>query len=99
MITFIDNQLNRVTMYRLVMYFLALLIGVAALEAGFGLLPYSPLAILTSGFAFTLFCYVGNELFAKLFKAAPNTESVYITAFILALIVPPAQIWDLHGML
>src|SRR6266404_9423833 len=99
MITFIDNLLNRITMYRLVMYFLALLIGVAAIMAALGQLPYSPLAILTSGFAFTFFCYLFNEIFARVFKAPTNTESVYITAFILALIVPPTQLWDVQGML
>src|SRR6185437_2276942 len=83
----------------LVMYFLLLLIVVAFGISFFSLLPYSPLAIFTSFWAFLAVCWVSNESFAKLFKAAPNTESVYITAFILTLIVPPALPTDVNGLL
>jgi ferredoxin-NADP reductase/Na+-translocating ferredoxin:NAD+ oxidoreductase RnfD subunit len=99
MITFIDNLLNRITMYRLVMYYLAVLDVVAAICGALGLLPYSPLAILTTFFFATLVCWATNEAFAKFFNASPNTESVYITAFILALIIPPTLPSDLSGML
>jgi ferredoxin-NADP reductase/Na+-translocating ferredoxin:NAD+ oxidoreductase RnfD subunit len=95
----IDSWLNRITMYRLVMYFTLLLIAVAFVISFFGLLPYSPFAIFTSFWLFLAVCWVANESLTKFFKAAPNTESVYITAFILTLIVPSALPNNLNGML
>src|SRR6185437_12852174 len=89
MLEFIDSILNRVTMYRLVLYYLIVLI-VAAMVFGFvGLLPYAPLNILFSAVIITLVCWVVNTIFAKTFSAATNVESVYITALILALIISP----------
>lgn len=97
--SFIDSLLNRITMYRLVLYYLIVLVIAAIIFAAFGLLPYSPWAILTSGALATLVCWIANGLFAKIFKAAPNVESVYITALILALIIPPALPTDFSGIL
>jgi ferredoxin-NADP reductase/Na+-translocating ferredoxin:NAD+ oxidoreductase RnfD subunit len=99
MISYIDSLLNRITMYRLVLYYLIVLIVVAIVFAGFGLLPYSWLAILTSAVVATAACWVANESFAWAFDAAPNVESVYITALILALIVPPAEPTSLTAIL
>lgn len=95
---FIDRFLNGITMYRLLLYFLTLLIAVATLCALWGLLPYSPIAILFSTTIATAVCWIMNELCAWIFKAHPNVESVYITAFILALIVTPAPPSDLRGV-
>jgi glycine betaine catabolism B len=97
--TYIDSLLNRITMYRLVLYYLIVLVVAAVIFAAFGLLPYSWLAILTSSIVATAVCWVTNELFAKFFNAAPNVESVYITALILALIIPPALPNNFSGLL
>jgi ferredoxin-NADP reductase len=96
-IPFVDNFLNRITMYRLVLYYLVLLAIVGFVYAFFHLVSFSPWALLYSFFLITAVCWVSNELFAKLWKVTPNTESVYITAFILALIMDPAAITDIHG--
>jgi ferredoxin-NADP reductase/Na+-translocating ferredoxin:NAD+ oxidoreductase RnfD subunit len=86
---YIDNLLNRITMYRLVLYYLLALIAVAIVFGAFGILPYSPLAIIASTLILTVACWLTNQIFAKIFHATVNTESAYITALILALIIPP----------
>ncbi len=91
----IDNFLNKTTMYRLVLYYLIALLIVAAVFGYFGLLPYEPGAIIFSAIFLVAVCWLTNELFAKTFGAQPNSESLYITALILALIISPAA--SLHG--
>ncbi|MDB5244886.1 MAG: hypothetical protein JWN18_756 [Parcubacteria group bacterium] len=88
----IDAILDRITMYRLVLYVLTILIVVAIIEALFGVLSYSPWAILLSTALAVATCYVVNAIGARLVNAATSVESVYVTAFILALILPPATI-------
>ncbi len=78
-------------MYRLVLYFLIALCVLAAVLGLFGVLPYSPLAILISVIFITLVSLVTNDIFAVVFKAPKNVESVYITALILVLIITPLQ--------
>lgn len=78
-------------MYRLVLYYLVVLLLLAVVFSSFKLLPSAPLDIIISTLVFLVFSWATNQLFAKVFKAQVNTESVYITALILALIVTPAQ--------
>ncbi len=89
MLSFIDSLLNKITMYRLVLYYLIFLLLVAALFGAVGILPYSPLAIAASTAILTAAAWLTNLIFAKIWKAHPNVESVYITALILALIITP----------
>jgi glycine betaine catabolism B len=91
MITLIDRLLNKITMYRLVLYFLIVLLAVAAIFGAFHLLPYSPVAIIFSTLILVVVAWASNGVFARLFKAQPNSESSYITALILALIITPAM--------
>jgi ferredoxin-NADP reductase len=97
-VTFIDNLLNRITMYRLVLYFLIALLAVAAIFGAIGVLPYSPLAIVFSTAVLLAVAWLTNQLFAKTFGAQPNVESVYITALILALIITPVVPQDGMGI-
>jgi len=79
-------------MYRLVLYYLIFLIVAAMLLSSFGYLPYSPAALFFSAISLVVYSLAANTLFAKIFRVPPNTESVYITALILALIItPPLQ--------
>src|SRR5439155_9792879 len=89
MITLIDTLINRITMYRLVLYYLIFLLGVA-LALSFGkVLPYDPFALLFSiGFLVGV-CGITNTIFAKAFGVPANRESMYISALILALIITP----------
>lgn len=89
MLKWIDNWLNRITMYRLVLYYLVGLVIVAIVAAAFGLIPYSPVAIFASAMAFVVACWLINIVFSRVFEAPTNIESVYITAFILVLIIAP----------
>jgi ferredoxin-NADP reductase len=89
MIHLIDNVLNRITMYRFVLYYLISLVVAAAALSLFGLLPFQPIDLLASTAVLVLVCWIANTLFAKVFRVPPNTESLYITAFILALIITP----------
>jgi ferredoxin-NADP reductase len=86
----IDTILNRITMYRLVLYYLIglLAVGVALSFAG---LLFDPYALLFSTAFLIAVCWITNTIFAWAFGVAPNTESVYISALILALIITPLQ--------
>lgn len=89
MIKFIDRLLDRVTMYRLILYYLLVLLGVAGILSALGLLPFSPISLLfTTAFLFAT-CWVTNTIFAITFAVPTNTESVYISALILAFIITP----------
>ena len=89
MIEFIDNVLNRITMYRLVLYYLIGLLAVALALAAVGILSYDPFALLfTIGFLLAV-CSLTNWIFAAAFRIPANAESTYISALILALIITP----------
>src|ERR1051326_4741214 len=89
MINWIDDFLDRITMYRLVLYFLIVLVVVAIILSAAGLLPRSAAGIVYSALVLTLASWIVNTLVARLLKVPANTESVYITALILALIITP----------
>ena len=91
MFTLIDKLLNKVTMYRLVLYYLLFLLGVAVLLSTFGMLPYNPLAIVFSAIFLTVVSWLTNKIFSRVWSVPTNVESVYITALILALIIAPAR--------
>jgi ferredoxin-NADP reductase/Na+-translocating ferredoxin:NAD+ oxidoreductase RnfD subunit len=78
-------------MYRLVLYILIALIGIATLLAYLHLLHFSPLALLFSTALLVVICWAMNTVFAFLFEVPANVESAFITALILALILDPAQ--------
>jgi ferredoxin-NADP reductase len=85
----IDDALNTITMYRLVLYYLIGLIGVALVLSFLGILPYDPFGLFFSAVFLTFVCWVTNTIFARTFKVPTNMESAYISALILALIITP----------
>lgn len=85
----IDQFLNSITMYRLVLYGLIGLAAVAMVYAAAGQLPYSPAAMLGSLTLILFVCYISNHLLAWAFRAQANIESLYITAFILFFLLTP----------
>lgn len=87
---YIDNFLNRITMYRLTLYYLIFLILVAVLFAAMGKMYFSALDLLISTAFLIAACYGANRLFSYMFSVPTNVESVYITALILSLIIPPS---------
>ncbi|HTH72597.1 MAG TPA: RnfABCDGE type electron transport complex subunit D [Candidatus Pristimantibacillus sp.] len=89
MVRWIDYFLDRITMYRLLLYYLIALLLIAVGLSWAGVLPYHPEDIIFSASILTLVCMVTNEVFARTYKAPTNFESAYITALILALIITP----------
>lgn len=87
----IDNKLNGITMYRLVLYYLLAIYVVALILGFFHILNYDPLYLLGEGAFITAVAWITNTIFSRVFKAPTNVESVYITALILTLIIPPAS--------
>src|SRR5690349_16062237 len=87
----LDNWLNRITMYRLVLYDLIGLLAVAFVLAIPRALNFDPVELLFSvGFLLAV-CGLTNWLFARAFGATTNSESAWISALILALIITPPQ--------
>ena len=89
MIQWVDDGLNRITMYRLVLYYLLGLLAVAECLCLMGVLPYSPLALPASVAFLVAVCWASNTVFAKTYQVPVNVESAYISALILALIITP----------
>lgn len=90
MLKIIDNLLNKTTKYRLVIYYLASLLGVAFILSFFGNFGFSPVALFVSTAILLLACWGINRAFARIFKVPVNHESSIITALILALIITPS---------
>lgn len=88
---YIDNLLNKITMYRVVLYGLTALSGLSIVFSFLGLLSYSGFAILGSLLLLCAVCYLSNQLFSWIFSAQTNIESAWITAYILALILFPIK--------
>lgn len=95
---YIDTYLNNTTMYRLVLYYLTFLVAVACIFDLVGLLPYSPVDFIFSTVVLLAVSWATNTACSKFFNAATNIESVYITAFILALIIDPVAPTSLPGI-
>ena len=91
MIKSLDNWLNRITMYRLVLYYLIILLVAALILSMAGILKYDVFALLFSISFLIAVCWLVNWVFARTFKVAANVESVYISALILALIITPIK--------
>ncbi len=91
MMDWIDNLLNRITMYRLVLYYLMFLLGAALALSFAGVLGYDPFALLFTVAFLLAVCSLTNWLFAKVWHVPANAESTYISALILALIITPLQ--------
>ncbi len=97
MFTFIRALINRTTMYRLVLYYLLVLFVVALVASAASVLPFTPVALLWSFLVFSIVAWLANELIAWFFGAITNTESFFITALILVLIVPPVTFSNTIG--
>lgn len=87
---FLDTYLNKVTMYRLTLYYLFFLIGAAVVLSFFGILKYNPLDILIDTGVALGASYIANKFFAKFVGAVTNSESALITGLILVCIIPLA---------
>jgi len=89
MLNLIDTFLNKMTMYRLMMYGLLLEVAYAVLLSVGGVLSFSPLHLLGSFLILVCGGYGINLLIGKLFHITTNTESSVIAGMLLFLIVDP----------
>jgi ferredoxin-NADP reductase/Na+-transporting NADH:ubiquinone oxidoreductase subunit NqrB len=86
---YIDQFLNKITMYRLVVYSLGVLATIATGMAFFGILPFGGFSYVISLAILLLTCFVSQEIFARIFRATSNFESYAITALILFFVLSP----------
>jgi ferredoxin-NADP reductase/Na+-translocating ferredoxin:NAD+ oxidoreductase RnfD subunit len=93
----IDDFLNTITMYRLLLYYLIVLVIVAAIFSLFGIVSFSFIPFVISVLFLLAVSILVNDIFAHVFDAHTNAESVYISALILALIISPAH--NLHDLI
>lgn len=91
MLKYIDDLLNRITMYRLVLYYLIFLALAALGLSYFNLLSFAPADIFISSAVILIISWASNLLFARVFKIPSNSESFWITALILILIISPQK--------
>ena len=89
--------IDRTTTYRLMLYYLLVLFVAALCFGAIGVLPYSPIALLWSAGVLITVSWAANTFFAWIFRAVTNAESIYITAFILTLIMPSIMPVDVVG--
>ena len=85
----IDNLLNKITMYRIVLYSLIFMVLGATVLSFFKILSFDPILFLIGIVFLLIVCLISNNIFAAVFNAPMNVESAYITALILALIIDP----------
>jgi ferredoxin-NADP reductase/Na+-translocating ferredoxin:NAD+ oxidoreductase RnfD subunit len=90
MIRKIDELLNAITMYRLVLYGLLGLVGVAICLSVFSILPFTPFELIVSVIVLLGVSYGSNKLFSRIFTVTTNIESALITGLILFFILTPS---------
>ncbi len=86
----VDDWLNGITMYALLLYGLSLLLGIALLFAATGVLSLSVTGLILSSIVIFSVGFVASQLLARLYRAVPNFESSLITCLILVFLLPPA---------
>ena len=94
----VDDLLNHITMYRLVLYYCAGLLALAFIFGFFGLTPDDPTAFAFTGVVIGAVCWATNSVMSLIFRVPANTESTTITALILALIMPAVTATDKIGV-
>jgi ferredoxin-NADP reductase len=87
----IGDILNSITMYRLVVYALALLSALAVIFSFMERLSATPTEMVASLLLLITTAYVTDRGFGRYFKVPTNMESSLITALILFLIIQPAS--------
>lgn len=85
----IDKLNDRLTSYRLVLYFLIALVVWAVAGSFFKQVPYTAAQILESTAVLLAICWITNKLVSRFLNIPANKESDLITALILVLILTP----------
>ncbi len=77
-------------MYKLVLYYLIILWLLALVFSALGLLHFSVMNMIITLIILLISSWLTNKTFSYIFKVPANVESIYITVFILALVINPA---------
>ncbi len=86
-------------MYRVVLYGLTFISAVAFILSFLKIIAFTPAELGVSFAVLFVTCASVNWIFAKLFKIPANVESVFITAYILFLIlIPTTALADIYWM-
>lgn len=91
MFKIIDDFLDKITMYRLVLYGLVFILSVALFQSFFRIYGFEPIDLIVSAAFITAVCVFSDLILAWAFDAPTNIDSVYITALILVLIITPSK--------
>lgn len=84
----VDSLVDGVSMYRLLLYYLVVLILAASGLSVMGVMHYSAIDILGSAAVLVFSCWLINRIMATIFDAPINPESSILSGLILTLIVP-----------
>ena len=85
----VESFLNSITMYRLALYYLTLLLLFSFFLSFFNIFEFSPIEFIVSASIILLLSVFSNTIFARILGIPKNVESVYISSFILTLIIQP----------
>lgn len=88
--TYIDAFLNKITMYRVVLYGLVLLAVYSVVLGSVGVLSFSGIHLTLSLITILAATWATDSVCARILKIDRNVESTYITAFILFFVLMPA---------
>jgi len=87
----IDWLNDKLTSYRLMLYFLLALVAWAIIGSFFNEVPYSWHEILVSGVWLVGICWISNKLISRFLDISANKESDLITGLIMTLILTPPK--------
>jgi len=93
-----QDLLRRISVHRLMSYYLLALLGAAEICCALGILPYPPPDLAFSALVIGAACWAGNWAFAQVWQVRSNPDSVVITALILILIITPFAPDDAHNI-
>ncbi|HWU46423.1 MAG TPA: hypothetical protein VN133_06680 [Humibacter sp.] len=89
----IERLIDDVSMYRFVLYALAVIATTALVLSFFGEVPFDPLQAASSLALLGFTCWASGALLARMFRIRQNRESWLITALLLFLIFPVPTSW------
>ncbi len=87
----IDELVNRITMYRLLLWGLRVLFVISWIFSISDVLPYGPIRPLVSISLLLAVCFTTNYVLSRIYKVATNSESSNITALLLYFIFQPPK--------
>ncbi|HSW79976.1 MAG TPA: RnfABCDGE type electron transport complex subunit D [Candidatus Saccharimonadales bacterium] len=90
----LDGLLDKLSMYKLLIYYLIGLLAVAIGYSAFGQIHFSPIEIAGSALFLFVVCWLVNQIFYRTLRVPANGDSTIITALILSLIISPGLAID-----